>query len=67
MTADLMRIMLLTFLIFAVSNVFTWSAPSAKHFWRPRWARCSSIWGRSPGDRLVPRLSIYGVAWGGIC
>ena len=67
MTADLMRIMLLTFLIFAVSNVFTGLLQAHQHFLAPALGTVLIDLGQIAGlIWLAPRLGIYGVAWGGV-
>lgn len=65
MTADLMRIMFLTFLIFAVSNVFTGLLQARQHFLAPALGTVLIDLGQIAGlVWLSPRLGIYGVAWG---
>lgn len=67
LTADLMRIMLLTFFIFAVSNVFTGLLQARQHFLAPALGTVLIDLGQIAGlVWLAPRFGIYGMAWGAV-
>lgn len=67
LTADLMRILLISTAIFAISSILTGALHAHQHFLLPALAPSMYSFGIILGALLLsPRLGIFGLAWGAV-